>query len=179
MPLVFAAILVGQNFPIQADSLPVLWGSRADWNPALTWSLILVVYCYIASVTPVWVLLQPRDYLSSFLLYATVLASTAGLLLSGLRLEYPAFLGFHSPVGLLIVTIWIRRQGKSTWWVVLSMVFMFAITFASLITIIASGAQSRMVEIISILLFLLAVVIIAMGLRMLSRRMPSQGVRRG
>ena len=35
-----------------------------------TWSLILLGYCFIASITPVWVLLQPRDFLSSFLLFA-------------------------------------------------------------------------------------------------------------
>ncbi|MEE8184135.1 MAG: carbon starvation CstA family protein, partial [Acidobacteriota bacterium] len=34
-----------------------------------TWSALLLVYCFLASVLPVWQLLQPRDYLNSFLLY--------------------------------------------------------------------------------------------------------------
>ncbi len=38
--------------------------------PALVWYFILMVYIFIASVAPVWILLQPRDYLNSFILYA-------------------------------------------------------------------------------------------------------------
>jgi len=94
VPLVFAAIFVGGRLPIDAAALPVLWGTAESWNPAWSWSLILVIYCYVASVTPVWVLLQPRDYLSSFLLYAAVLTSALGLLLGGFAPAYPGFLGF-------------------------------------------------------------------------------------
>jgi carbon starvation protein len=52
----------------------------------------------VASVTPVWILLQPRDYLSSFLLYACIAGATVGALFGAgqIELSYPAFLGFHS-----------------------------------------------------------------------------------
>ncbi|WP_160134239.1 carbon starvation protein A [Halococcus salsus] len=56
--LVFASVFVGIEYPIQL--------SQGQWVP------IVLVYAFIASVLPVWTLLQPRDYLSSFLLYAGV-----------------------------------------------------------------------------------------------------------
>lgn len=43
------------------------------------WILILLAYIFIASVTPVWILLQPRDYLNSFFLYALILGGVIGL----------------------------------------------------------------------------------------------------
>ncbi len=104
VPLVFLSIYVGQLMPIEAASLPAVAGS-----PTKTWTLILLGYCYLASVTPVWALLQPRDYLSSFLLYATVALSTVGLLFGGFDLSYESFLGVSSPIGplfpILFVTI--------------------------------------------------------------------------
>lgn len=94
VPLLFLAIYLGQKMPIEAASLPAVAG-----DPIKTWSLILVIYCYIASVTPVGILLQPRDYLSSFLLYALVLGSAVGLLFGGFSLEFPSFISFNSTAG--------------------------------------------------------------------------------
>jgi carbon starvation protein len=109
VPLVFLAIPLGQEMPIEGGALAALCGAPTGWDPALLWSLVLVVYCYAASVAPVWLLLQPRDYLSSYLLYATVVASAAGLILGGFEIAYPAYLGFRSPLGplfpILFVTI--------------------------------------------------------------------------
>lgn len=102
VPLVFVAIFVGQEIPIRATSLPVIAGSTTR-----TWSLILVVYCYLASVTPVWVLLQPRDYLSSFLLYALVVASGIGLLFGGFDIQYTPCLSFNSPIGPLFPILFV------------------------------------------------------------------------
>ncbi|HEB78171.1 MAG TPA: carbon starvation protein A [Methylothermaceae bacterium] len=47
--------------------------------PLWIWVAVLLIYCYIASVLPVWVLLQPRDYINSL-----QLVSTLGLILIGL-----------------------------------------------------------------------------------------------
>ena len=44
-----------------------------------TWMIIVGIYIAIASVTPVWILLQPRDYLSSFLLYAMLIIAVVGV----------------------------------------------------------------------------------------------------
>jgi len=89
VPLVFLGIYAGQKMPIPPEALPVFLD-----DPRKVWAVILVVYCFVASVTPVWILLQPRDYLSSFLLYASVFAGFLGLLFGGLPSKYPAFVGW-------------------------------------------------------------------------------------
>ncbi len=63
-------------------------------DPKKTWGVILLTYAFIASVTPVWILLQPRDYLSSFLLYSSVLVGIIGILFGGFNINYPAFTKF-------------------------------------------------------------------------------------
>ena len=52
---------------------------------------MLIVYCFVASVTPVRRLLQPRDYLSSFLLYASILLGLIGIVFGGFDVHFPAF----------------------------------------------------------------------------------------
>ena len=64
-----------------------------------TWMYIIGVYILIASIAPVWILLQPRDYLSSFLLYGMMIVAVVGVLGAGvmgqnLNMEIPAFTGF-------------------------------------------------------------------------------------
>lgn len=104
VPLVFAAVWLGQFIPIPPDRVP----SIIAGNPAKTWCLILVIYCFIASTTPVWILLQPRDYLSSFLLYASVLGGTLGILLGGFKIEYPALRAWSAPqLGMLFPMLFI------------------------------------------------------------------------
>jgi len=55
------------------------------------------VYCFFASVTPVWILLQPRDYLSSFLLYASILLALIGILFGGFDVRFPAYVTWNAP----------------------------------------------------------------------------------
>ncbi len=73
VPLVFVVIWLGPKLPLALG--------LAD--PKAAWSLILLGYCLIASVLPVWLLLQPRDYLSSFLLYACLAGGLLGVLFGG------------------------------------------------------------------------------------------------
>lgn len=93
VPLVFCAVWIASKVPLTADILPQFLGEARQ-----TWLLILLVYCMLASILPVWILLQPRDYLSSFLLYACLIGGSAGLMVSGLRghapTAYPYFLGW-------------------------------------------------------------------------------------
>lgn len=95
VPLVFLALGLGQRLPLTADQMPVFLGSAKNF-----WALVLLIYCAVASVLPVWVLLQPRDYLSSFLLYACLAGGAVGVVFAGARgaapLAYPAFLGWNS-----------------------------------------------------------------------------------
>jgi carbon starvation protein len=63
--LLFLAIYVGNLFPLQLSSQ--------------IWIYILIGYIFIASVTPVWILLQPRDYLNSYFLYSLMIGGIVGL----------------------------------------------------------------------------------------------------
>ena len=56
--------------------------------------IIVGIYILVASVTPVWILLQPRDYLSSFLLYGMMIIAVVGIVGSHPTLDIPAFTGF-------------------------------------------------------------------------------------
>jgi len=93
VPLVYLCTWVGHLIPLSAENMPVLIGD----DPSKTWDLILIAYVFIASTLPVWLLLQPRDYLSSFLLYGSVLGGFIGMLLGGFTLAYPAFTGWDDP----------------------------------------------------------------------------------
>ena len=68
------------------------------WHPlylsGTTWMVIVGIYIAVASVTPVWILLQPRDYLSSFLLYGMMIIAVVGIVGAHPTLEIPAFTGF-------------------------------------------------------------------------------------
>jgi carbon starvation protein len=74
------SIILGLKFPIFLSSN--------------AWLIIVLLYIYVASITPVWILLQPRDYLSSFLLYAMLLAAVLGVFVAHPQIDLPAFTGF-------------------------------------------------------------------------------------
>ncbi|MBP5158963.1 MAG: carbon starvation protein A [Lachnospiraceae bacterium] len=77
------------------------------------WIVFVAVYVVIASLVPVWILLQPRDYLSSFLLYAMMALAIAGIIfqtVSGTpnaEFSIPAFAGFDSDIGPLFPFLFI------------------------------------------------------------------------
>ena len=87
VPLVFVGVWIGYVFPLETSSLPGIFQS----NPGRFWNIILIIYAFVAAISPVWVLLQPRDYLSSFLLYATLLGAFIGIIFGGFDFQYPAF----------------------------------------------------------------------------------------
>lgn len=58
------------------------------------WLLILLAYVFVASIAPVWILLQPRDYLNSFLLYAMMAAAFLGIVFYQPSMEIAGFVGF-------------------------------------------------------------------------------------
>jgi carbon starvation protein len=93
VPLVFVGLWIAGRFPLTADMVPQVLGSAKNF-----WALVLAFYCLLAAMLPVWILLQPRDYLASFLLYACLLGGAAGLLIYGLTghaaPSYPMFKGF-------------------------------------------------------------------------------------
>lgn len=133
----FVGVWVGIQYPLAllpaAGGTPypagtiVLFSGGGGWLPgaagtlpinAVAWIPIVLIYALIASVLPVWMLLQPRDYLSSFLLYAgvggTLLAIIVGTILGNtsqpLTISIEPYYGFWGTTGLplfplLFVTI--------------------------------------------------------------------------
>jgi len=66
--------------------LPLLGMDRAAWPSAAVWTVLLLAYAFMASVLPVWSLLQARDFLNSLLLYLGL-----GLCYAGLLVWHPEF----------------------------------------------------------------------------------------
>lgn len=73
-------IVLGYNFPIH-------FGTNF-------WNIFVLAYILIASVTPVWILLQPRDYLNSFLLYGMIILAVAGIFVAHPTMALPATTSF-------------------------------------------------------------------------------------
>ncbi len=80
----------------------IFLGNSLPLNAGLKiWLLVLFIYCYFASVLPVNILLQPRDYLSSFLLFFGVGAGYIGLLLSHPKINMPYYHRWNTGEGYL------------------------------------------------------------------------------
>ncbi|MFH1266828.1 MAG: carbon starvation protein A [Planctomycetota bacterium] len=74
--LVYLAVYVGAYWlPV---TLPAGWG-----NPVVVWTVVLLVYCFFASVLPVWVLLQPRDFVNSHQLVVALVVLVLGIGIAG------------------------------------------------------------------------------------------------
>lgn len=79
--MLIAAVSIGMNVPM------FVAGS--------TWHIIIFIYIFIASVVPVWALLQPRDYLNSYLLIAMIVAAVVGVFAANPTVNLPAFTSFY------------------------------------------------------------------------------------
>lgn len=84
--IIVALVAIGYNFPLIS----------LDYT---TWMILLGIYILVASVAPVWILLQPRDYLSSYLLYGMIALAIIGIIGASLtgdaaNLAMPAFTDF-------------------------------------------------------------------------------------
>ncbi len=93
--LLFSCVYLGIVFPIH---LPMTY-----------WIYLLLAYIFVASVTPVWILLQPRDYLNSFLLYALILGAVLGIFIGNPKVQLVGYSSFHADLGymfpILFVTV--------------------------------------------------------------------------
>jgi len=88
LALLGVSIVLGYHFPL---SLPL--GETAAFR---TWFAILIGYGFVASILPVWVLLQPRDYISTWVLIVGVALGFAGLVVSRPAMNAPFFTGWRS-----------------------------------------------------------------------------------
>ena len=79
--MLVAAVAIGLNLPI--------FLSRG------TWHIIIFLYIMVACVVPVWALLQPRDYLNSYLLIFMIAAAVIGIFVANPKCNLNAFNGFN------------------------------------------------------------------------------------
>lgn len=83
--LIVAMLAVGIKFPVYATKT--------------TWIYLVFVYIFFASVTPMWLLKGPRDYLTTFLFIGMIAAAVVGVFLSNPTVTVPAFTGFKTATG--------------------------------------------------------------------------------
>ena len=93
VPVMFAFIWVGTKAPL--DLVSAFGLSKAGAQTA--WTIVLLVYCFLASTLPVWLLLQPRDYLNSYLLYAMMALGFLGVFAAAPAVNLDAFAGWRAP----------------------------------------------------------------------------------
>lgn len=91
-----APMLVASICGVVGLALCVALGIMFPINlPKSVWVAVVFIYIIIASVAPVWILLQPRDYLSSFLLYFMMAAAVIGIIGANPKIVTPAFVGLN------------------------------------------------------------------------------------
>lgn len=93
--VLYFMVYVGVRYPFHT-SLPLFPGVEATYLEALKssvvlWTIVLFVYCFFASVLPVWLLLQPRDYINSLQLYVAMAVLIIGLFVAAPPIVAPAF----------------------------------------------------------------------------------------
>ena len=91
--LIIAMLALGIAFPIYLDKT--------------SWIYIIFVYIFFASVTPMWLLKQPRDYLTTFLFIAMIAAAVIGVFISNPQISTPAYTGFTTSSGYLFPTLFV------------------------------------------------------------------------
>lgn len=79
--LLIAMLAVGIKFP--------LYFSKN------VWLAVIFVYIFVAAIAPMWILMQPRDYLSSFLLIGMIVGAVLGIIVANPSMNLPAFTGFN------------------------------------------------------------------------------------
>lgn len=111
LPLVGVAIWAGQKVPFDLTAwLRLVTPDATDAMAHKTWDVLLLGYCCIASVVPMWLLLQPRGHLGGYFLYVALLGGMLGLMLGGGTIQSTAFQGWVTTKGetlfpMLFITI--------------------------------------------------------------------------
>ena len=92
VPLMFAFVWIGNVIPFDIVKLLGITPETAG----MVWVITLLIYCFFASTCPVWILLQPRDYLNAYLLYAMMALGFLGVFIAHPTLNIDAFAGFSA-----------------------------------------------------------------------------------
>jgi carbon starvation protein len=101
VPLVGVVIWLGQFMPFDLGVIvqhyrPGLSLAEADLTARKIWDVLLLAYCLVAGVVPVWLLLQPRGHLGGYFLYAALIAGVVGVVFGGFTVQFDAFRGWDA-----------------------------------------------------------------------------------
>lgn len=132
VPLVFVAVYVGEVYPFNI-------ATAFDLDAAIVpkvWIAVLAVYIFAASVMPVQWLLQPRDYLNSWLLYAMLALGFAAILAYNPDIKMDAFEGWSAVTG----------DGKMTNLVPALFIFIACGACSGFHALVASGTTSKQLD---------------------------------
>lgn len=91
--LFVAMMAAGMAFPVYLNKIQ--------------WLLVVFAYIFFAAVVPMWILMQPRDYLSSFLLIFMILGAVVGIFMTNPDMNLKAFTGFQVDGKLLFPTLFV------------------------------------------------------------------------
>jgi len=115
LPLIGVAIVAGQWIPFDVAAMirhfrPGLAAADSEALAHTVWDVALLLYCAVASVVPLWLLLQPRGQLGGYFLFVALGAGAIGLIAGGKPIELPAFTGWTTASGetlapMLFITI--------------------------------------------------------------------------
>ncbi|MGD9634331.1 MAG: carbon starvation protein A [Pirellulales bacterium] len=101
VPLVGIVIWIGQFMPLDVGLMvqhyrPELSLAEADVIAQKIWDVLLLAYCLVAAVVPVWLLLQPRGHLGGYFLYIALAVGIAGVFSGRFHIQYDAFKGWDA-----------------------------------------------------------------------------------
>ena len=77
-----AAFVIGMNCPLVTTKT--------------NWSLMVFAYIFLAAVLPMWLLMQPRDFMTTFMFAGMIIGAVVGLVVAHPTMNLPAYTGFHN-----------------------------------------------------------------------------------
>lgn len=77
-----AAFVIGMNLPLVTTKV--------------VWTYLVFAYIFLAAVLPMWFLMQPRDFMTTFMFVGMILGAVVGLVIAHPSMNLPAFTGFHN-----------------------------------------------------------------------------------
>ncbi len=129
IPLVFLSVYIGESFPFNVETALNI----APENVKSFWIFVLALYIFIASVMPIQWLLQPRDYMNSWLLYVMLALGIAAIVAYSPEIKMSSFEGFSAVTG----------DGKMTDMIPALFIFIACGACSGFHALVASGTTSK------------------------------------
>lgn len=132
VPLVFLSVYAGIEFKLDVAAMFGISASEAS----MLWLVVLAVYIFSASVVPVQWLLQPRDYLNSYLLYGMLALGFVSILVYNPEIKMAAFEGWEA----------VTADGNMTKMIPALFIFVACGACSGFHSLVASGTTSKQIS---------------------------------